>query len=552
MLINSYRTMLGDDMLNSFMSPEFSKANILLLTHISSSAQFLETREKILEYAHSIFAEDYEVEVTGFGMVISESSHQLTSGQIKSLAITMVLVFGIMFVLFLSSKVGLIAIIPNMFPIIVNFGIMGWLGIELSMFTSLIASIAIGLAVDDTIHYLVRYNREFRKDLDDQRALRETLRHIGRPVIYTTLTISIGFSILTLSSFQPTAIFGILMAVTMFSALVGDLILLPSLLLHAELITLWDLVRLKLGKDPGFGIPLFGGLSRTQIHYIIMAGTLKKIGAGQVLFYKGDQSESMCALVSGAMDVVERENDKVCDTENDVYKQINRLGAGDIVGEMGLLRSVPRSATVVATEPSEFLEINLKMIKRLQWLYPPTANRFFFNLMRILCDRIERVTNDFTCRSVVDDLTGWCNRKGFNDFLDVEFHRSLRYEENLSICLMDIDFEVADQEMSYDIKDRNLRLMGETLSRIIRKSDTLGRLEAGTFALLMPATPLKKALPVCNRLADILMEKRLDVDGIRIHVALGMTELLPGKDTTVIELMARAQAELDNKQSASQ
>ena len=108
-------------------------------------------------------------------MVISESSHQLTSGQIKSLSITMVLVFAIMYLLFLSSKVGLVAIVPNLFPIIVNFGIMGWLGIELSMFTSLIASVAIGLAVDDTIHYLVRYNSEFRQDLDDKRALRETI-----------------------------------------------------------------------------------------------------------------------------------------------------------------------------------------------------------------------------------------------------------------------------------------------------------------------------------------------------------------------------------------
>jgi len=551
MLMNSYKTMLGDDMFTRFMNPELSRVNILLLTHISSSAQFLETREKILEYAQKILGETYDVEVTGFSMVISESSHQLTSGQIKSLSITMVLVFGIMFILFLSSKVGFIAIIPNMFPIIVNFGIMGWLGIELSMFTSLIASIAIGLAVDDTIHYLVRYNREFRKDLDDHRALRDTLRHIGRPVIFTTLTISIGFSILIFSSFKPTAIFGILMAITMFSALVGDLILLPSLLLHAELVTLWDLIRLKLGKDPGFGIPLFKGLSRTQIHYIIMAGTLKKIGAGEVLFYKGDQSESMCAIVSGTMDVVERENDDVPYTENDVYKQINRIGTGDIVGEMGLLRSAPRSATVVATEPSEFLEINLKMIKRLQWLYPPTANRFFFNLMRILCDRIERVTNDFTCRSVIDDLTGWCNRKGFEDFLDVEFHRSQRYGENLSICLMDIDFEVADQEMSYDIKDRNLRLMGDALSRIVRKSDTLGRLDAGTFALLMPVTPLQKALPVCTRLANILMEKRLDIDGIRIHVTLGLADFQPGQDTSAMDLITRAQEDLANKKSAS-
>ncbi|MBW2178015.1 MAG: hypothetical protein JRH03_13905, partial [Deltaproteobacteria bacterium] len=110
----------------------------------------------------------------------------------------------------------------------------------------------------------------------------------------------------------------------------------------------------------------------------------------------------------------------------------------------------------------------MKMIKRLQWLYPPTANRFFFNLMRILCDRIEKVTNDFTCRSVVDDLTGWCNRKGFHDFLDVEFHRVMRYEEDLALCLMGIDFEVDDKKMSYDIKDRNLRLLGQTLSKIIR------------------------------------------------------------------------------------
>ena len=117
---------------------------------------------------------------------------------------------------------------------------------------------------------------------------------------------------------------------------------------------------------------------------------------------------------------------------------------------------------------------------------------------------------------------------------------------------MDIDFEVADQEMSYDIKDRNLRLMGEALSRIIRKSDTLGRLDAGTFSLLMPATPLNKALPVCTRLADILMEKRLDVDGIQIQVTLGMAEFLPGQDSSGMDLMARAQADLDNKKSTRQ
>ncbi|MCW8802493.1 MAG: efflux RND transporter permease subunit, partial [Candidatus Bathyarchaeota archaeon] len=525
MLINSYRTMLGEDMLTRFMSPDFSTANILILTHISSSREFLKTREKILGYAAENFSKDIGWEVTGFGMVISESSHQLTSGQIKSLSITMIIVFGIMFILFLSYKVGLISIVPNMFPIVVNFGIMGWFGVELSMFTSLIASIAIGLAVDDTIHYLVRYNREFRKDLNERRALRETLRDIGRPIIFTTLTISVGFSILTLSSFKPTAIFGTMMAVTMFSALVGDLILLPSLLTHVELVTLWDLVRLKLGKDPGFGIPLFNGLSRTQIHYIIMAGTLKKIDAGDVLFHKGASSDSMCAIISGAMDVVELENANEAMKELGVYKQLNRANAGDILGEMGLLRNMPRSATVIATEPSEYLEINLKMIKRLQWLYPPTANRFFMNLMTILCNRIESVTNNFTCESVTDDLTGWYNRKGFTSVMETEINRARRYKETLSLCLMGIDLEVADLKMSYEIKDRNLRMIGQSLSKLIRKCDSLGRLDAETFALLMPETPTEQAEPVCSRLRSLLMEKRMDIDGIRMKVALNIVAL---------------------------
>ncbi len=544
MLINSYKMMLGEDMLNRFMSADFSKTNILLLTHISSSRTFLDAKKKILQYAEDTFPYDINWDVTGFGMVISESSHQITSGQAKSLSITMVIVFSIMFLLFLSGKVGLIAIIPNLFPIIINFGIMGWLGIELSLFTSLIACIAIGLAVDDTIHYLVRYNREFRKDLDDRRALRETLRHIGRPIIFTTLTISIGFSVLAMSSFKPTAIFGTMMAITMFSALVGDLILLPSLLLHVELVTLWDLVRLKLGKDPEFGIPLFNGLSRTQIHYIIMAGTLKPIVAGEVLFHKGEASDSMCALISGTMDVVEPENQAEDIKEYGVYKQISKAREGDVIGEMGLLRGAPRSATVIATEECEYLEINLKMIKRLQWLYPPTANRFFMNLMTILCDRIEAVTNNYACESIVDDLTGWYNQRGFINILETEIHRSKRYQEHLSLCLMGIDFEVADAKRSFEIKDRNFRMIGHTLSNLIRKSDCLGRLNAETFALLMPQTSAQQAEPVCRRLRNVLMAKRIDVDGIHLDVVLSIEEFDHRSEDTAVQVLERSSKNL--------
>lgn len=396
MALNNFKTILGEDVFSRFMRADLAKTNIVLLTHLSSSRKFLELREKTLAFVKQNFSKDLEWQVTGLGMVIAASSHQVTIGQIKSLGITMILVFGIMFILFMSLKVGLIAILPNLFPIIINFGIMGWLGIELSMVTSLIASIAIGLAVDDTIHYLVRYNREFKKDLDEKRAIRDTLRHVGKPIIFTTITLCAAFSILLFSSFKPTAIFGVMMMITSLSALIGDLILLPSLIQHIELVTLWDLIRLKLGKEPRMGIPLFNGLSRTQVHYILMAGSLKKIEAGGILFHKGDVSDTMYTIISGTMDVYDPVSQDDSDPMSKSRILINQLKTGDALGEMGFLRSVPRSATVVATSPVELLQINWKMIKRLQWLYPPTAQRFFINLMGITCDRLENLTECFS------------------------------------------------------------------------------------------------------------------------------------------------------------
>jgi hypothetical protein len=441
MLMNNYSTILGEDMLTRFMNSDFSKTNIVLLTHISSSREFLQVQERTLAFAEQHFSKDLKWEVTGLGMVIAASSHQLTIGQIKSLSITMILVFGIMFILFLSSKVGLIAIIPNLFPIIINFGIMGWLGIELSIVTSLIASIAIGLAVDDTIHYLTRYNREFRKDLDEERAIRDTLHHVGRPIAFTTVTICVGFSVLFFSSFTPTVIFGIMMVITSLSALVGDLILLPSLIRHVELVTLWDLVRLKLGKEPRMGIPLFNGLSRTQVHYILMAGSLTKIDDGEIIFHKGDSSSSMYTIISGTVDVVDPVGGDARGRHPENRILINQLKKGDVLGEMGFLRSAQRSATVVATSPVELLKINWKMVKRLQWLYPPTAHKFFLNLMGIVCDRLESLTECFAEIKMQDVSPGMCSKENFLTILDVEIKRSQSQNTNLSLCLMKLNLE---------------------------------------------------------------------------------------------------------------
>ncbi len=300
MLINNYKTLLGDDMLLRFMNPEFSKANILLLTHLSSSREFLRTKEKVLAHASRSFSDHYNWDVTGFGIAVAASSDLLVRGQAKSFSITIGLIFCIMIFLFLSAKVGFIAIIPNCFPIIINFGLMGWLGIDLSVATSLIASIAIGLAVDDTIHYLVRYNREFKKDLDKDRALRDTLLGVGKPIIFTTLCITLGFSILLFSQFKPTAVFGFLMVITLLAAFVGDLILLPSLMLHVELVTAWDLLKL---------MPSVGGMPAGTVHEMNQPLNAIKMGSEfiKMMIQRGkpihtDQLSQVAHEISGQVD----------------------------------------------------------------------------------------------------------------------------------------------------------------------------------------------------------------------------------------------------------
>jgi len=308
MLINNFKILLGNDLMQRFMSPDYNQTNILMLTHIASSREFLKTKADIVAHAEHAFGKELAVGVTGLGVVIAASSHLLTVGQIKSLSISLVLIFGVMAALFVSAKVGLIAVLPNLFPILVNFGLMGLFGIPLSTATSLIASVAIGLAVDDTIHYLVRYNTEFKKHLNKDRAMRDTLMAVGRPMLFTSCTIGLGFTVLIFSHFQPTSIFGVLMVVTMVSALIGDTIILPTLMMHVELVTAWDLLKM---------MPTVGGLPPSMVHELNQPLNAIKVGSDFIrrMLRQGAQlnvkhlesvSQEISAQVKRAAQIIQR------------------------------------------------------------------------------------------------------------------------------------------------------------------------------------------------------------------------------------------------------
>ena len=155
----------------------------------------------------------------------------LFNSQISTLGISVLILSVMFFVLFRSFKIVLIALLANVIPISLLFGIMGWLNIPLDIMTITIAAIAIGIAVDDTIHFIHRFEDEFKLDHDYVNAMKRAHNGIGHAMYYTTLIIVIGFSILMLSNLVPTIYFGLLTVIIMINVLAADLLLLPKLLL---------------------------------------------------------------------------------------------------------------------------------------------------------------------------------------------------------------------------------------------------------------------------------------------------------------------------------
>ena len=139
-------------------------------------------------------------------------------------------ILAMFYILFRNVTLSLIGVVPNFIAAFFILGIIGLAGIPLDMMTITVAAITVGIAVDDTIHYIHRFKTEFQKDGDYIATMHRCHRSIGQAMFFTSLTIISGFSILVLSNFIPTIYFGLFTGFAMFMALVGALTLLPRLI----------------------------------------------------------------------------------------------------------------------------------------------------------------------------------------------------------------------------------------------------------------------------------------------------------------------------------
>ncbi|MCH8193567.1 MAG: RND family transporter [Planctomycetes bacterium] len=174
------------------------------------------------------------VRLTGMLVLYNNMLQSLFRSQVLTLGMTVVALMMMFLILFRSLKIALVAICPSLLSVALVLGIMGWLDIPLDMMTITIAAISVGIAVDDTIHYIHRFKEEFAKDRNYTSAMHRCHGSIGHAMFYTSVTIMIGFSIMTLSNFIPSIYFGLLTGLAMFIALIASLTLLPQLLIMTQ------------------------------------------------------------------------------------------------------------------------------------------------------------------------------------------------------------------------------------------------------------------------------------------------------------------------------
>jgi predicted RND superfamily exporter protein len=223
---------IGDpEILERILSPDKMETRLSFQSHWDSNERAKRTEAYIKEYMKQKLGEEYTYKFTGLSSLYIHMEFNLKESQLRSFLFAFAIIFIMMFFVCKDVKLTILSMIPNLFPIVITLGIMGWFQIPLDVSTIMIASITIGIAVDDTIHFIIWYKRNVLSGLSIQEALIKTYRDVGKPITITSVVLFCGFFVLILGSIKPTQAFGMLTALSMLFAVIGDLFILPAMIM---------------------------------------------------------------------------------------------------------------------------------------------------------------------------------------------------------------------------------------------------------------------------------------------------------------------------------
>lgn len=222
--------MSGGKELAKFMNSDFSSTPLKLRVEMTESSNLRDLLGRLDRIAAANSDATVTIEPTGIGLLWVQLADYIAESQLQGYGLAFVMIALIIALVFRSLKVAALAMVPNVLPVVLTLGVMGWFDIHLDYYRLLLATIAIGIAVDDTIHVLTRFRAEFRRLGNYNEAMAATLLGVGQALIISSTILVVAFLVFLISDTTVFASFGVLLAATILSALVADLYLLPVLL----------------------------------------------------------------------------------------------------------------------------------------------------------------------------------------------------------------------------------------------------------------------------------------------------------------------------------
>jgi uncharacterized protein len=240
------------DLLKSFVDSTGQYARITTFMKDIGTDKMEDIEDDLQDKINSVFpAENYSVTMTGKALVFQKGTNYLVKNLIISLALAIFLISLFMAYMFRSLRMILVSLLPNILPLLITAGIMGYVGVPIKPSTILVFSIAFGISVDDTIHFLAKYRQELQaNNWKIRKSVYAALRETGVSMFYTSIVLFFGFSVFIISSFGGTVALGALVSITLLFAMLSNLLLLPSLLLSLERI----IANKEVLKEPSINI----------------------------------------------------------------------------------------------------------------------------------------------------------------------------------------------------------------------------------------------------------------------------------------------------------
>jgi diguanylate cyclase (GGDEF)-like protein len=514
-VVGVYMEFVQFDAVSSYVNPDYSRARILVRHNIGSSVELKKQFELIRSYFKNDLKSNLKLVLTGESVLNNNAADAMARGQIQSLALMIVVIFLLVSLLFIDFSAGLIALLPNLLPIIALFGVMGYYHIPLDSGTTMVAVIALGISVDDTIHFLSRYHFFTRRSDSVEQALRKTIEHEARPITTTSIALALGFASLMLSSFQPVVYFGALSALVMVMAMFSTFVMAPVLLSFIKLVTVWDMLSLNQKADVLSKSPIFAGLKNFQIRQAILSGVIKKFPRGEVIIDQGKPGDEFFVVLEGAATATHRDDDGSIHT-------LAYLKPGDLFGEVAQSSQRKRMARVTADEDTQLLEMKFGDISRLGRFHPRIAMRIYRNLTTILSERIAQSSEEKD--SSHDELTGALTKSYLCEIFQQEVKRSQHFAEAVSLMLLDIHIQPIEGELNSELCDAVVTSITKTIKDLLRPTDVLARWEQCSFMLLLPKSDSEQAVELAKNIEHAI-DKAEITDRAHVHITAAVTQI---------------------------